>query len=74
MQDIAVTLVNSMQADGCTNLSGGLFEGVEQVNNKTPESNPVKSIMLLTDGHANKGITSPYVFLTPNHLFLALKL
>jgi Mg-chelatase subunit ChlD len=31
-KEIATSLVNSMEADGCTNLSGGLFEGVSQVN------------------------------------------
>lgn len=44
-----------------TNLSGGLLEGIAQVQNTTREKgepNPVQSVLLLTDGLANQGITN----------------
>lgn len=39
-----------------TNLSGGLAEGIRQLK-QSESQNTVKAIILLTDGHANHGIT-----------------
>ncbi|CAK4182063.1 unnamed protein product [Aphanomyces euteiches] len=55
--------VQAIQAGSMTNLSGGLLAGVDAVQQPNRadngEPNPVKSVLLLTDGQANEGITSP---------------
>ncbi|ETV97114.1 hypothetical protein H310_09923 [Aphanomyces invadans] len=55
--------VKCIQAGSCTNLSGGLVAGVEEVQRPTRldngEPNPVQSVLLLTDGQANEGVTGP---------------
>jgi len=57
--------LNEVEAEGMTNLSGGLFEGHTQVS-KHLNKNAINSILLLSDGIANRGITNikniiPYV-------------
>lgn len=42
--------------DGTTDLSGGLLEGIAQVNSQSAEGQ-VKHVLLLTDGKTNSGIT-----------------
>jgi Mg-chelatase subunit ChlD len=50
--------VKNIRAGSTTNLSGGLMAGVEELKKGAPgDSNEVKSLMLLTDGLANHGIT-----------------
>ncbi|VAW71168.1 hypothetical protein MNBD_GAMMA10-1286, partial [hydrothermal vent metagenome] len=54
-----------VEAGGMTNLSGGLFEGYTQVKKHLNE-NGINSILLLSDGIANRGITNtknliPYI-------------
>ncbi len=54
-----------IEAGGMTNLSGGLFEGHTQVKKHLNE-NGINSILLLSDGIANRGITNtkniiPYI-------------
>lgn len=41
--------------DGITDLSGGLLEGIAQVNSQSAEGQ-VKHVLLLTDGKANSGV------------------
>jgi Mg-chelatase subunit ChlD len=48
-------VVERLATRGCTNLSGGLFKGIE-IMQKRRRPNPVGSIMLMTDGLANEGI------------------
>ncbi|KAF0688573.1 Aste57867_19818 [Aphanomyces stellatus] len=54
--------VAAVTAGSMTNLSGGLLAGIEEI--QTPrradndEPNPVQSVLLLTDGQANEGITT----------------
>ncbi|EQC42257.1 hypothetical protein SDRG_01091 [Saprolegnia diclina VS20] len=54
--------VQGVHAGSCTNLSGGLLAGLEEVQSSSrPDSgepNPVQSVLLLTDGLANAGISS----------------
>ena len=51
-------LVNKIKARGMTNLSGGMLEGYNQTS--ISKSNKyVNRVLLLSDGLANEGITSP---------------
>lgn len=47
--------IENVVSGGSTNLSGGLFEGVSQTAARAPED--ITAVLLLTDGHANHGIT-----------------
>lgn len=53
--------LKKIRAGNCTNLSGGLMEGIEEVQkptrSDTQEPNPVRSVLILTDGLANSGMT-----------------
>ncbi|QNB45487.1 VWA domain-containing protein [Thermanaerosceptrum fracticalcis] len=49
--------VNGIVTGGCTNLSGGLLKGAAQVKANLKDGQ-VNRVILLTDGIANKGITS----------------
>ena len=49
--------INSLSASGGTNLSGGMEEGYKQVKS-TYKRNRINRVLLLSDGRANKGITS----------------
>lgn len=51
--------INSLQPGGFTNLSGGMFEGYDQVNNNYMRGY-VNKVFLLSDGLANRGITDRY--------------
>jgi len=62
-------ILQKIKAGSSTNLSGGLFHGIQEVQRqgwgfgfgfglKGDKPNPVRSVLLLTDGEANKGITS----------------
>jgi len=53
----ALNVVNSIHERGCTNLSGGMLEGLSVLSERRGPKNDVSSILLLTDGHANRGIT-----------------
>jgi len=46
--------IAAIQEGGTTNLSGGWLKGLEQLRGS---SEPARKILLLTDGHANQGIT-----------------
>ncbi len=48
--------LSEIDANGMTNLSGGIFEGYTQVKKHLNENN-INSILLLSDGKANRGIT-----------------
>jgi Mg-chelatase subunit ChlD len=52
----AVTAVRNIAARGCTNLSGGLFKGLELCQPAT--SSDVTAVLLFTDGLANAGVTA----------------
>jgi von Willebrand factor type A domain len=55
---LAASKVSQIQVNGMTNLSGGLLRGVEILEGRpASERNEVASILLLTDGHANEGLT-----------------
>eukprot|EP00301_Raphidiophrys_heterophryoidea_P019155 c4132_g1_i1.p1 GENE.c4132_g1_i1~~c4132_g1_i1.p1 ORF type:complete len:495 (+),score=128.16 c4132_g1_i1:123-1487(+) len=43
---------------GCTNLSGGLFQGLELLAQRQHFKNEVSSVLLMTDGLANAGVTN----------------
>ena len=50
--------INSVTTRGCTNLCGGLLEGMRAVTSRTGVMADVASVLLLTDGLANVGISS----------------
>jgi uncharacterized protein YegL len=50
----ANTAIQNVRVDGMTNLSAGLFTGFDQISS---DDKRVQSILLFTDGDANKGIT-----------------
>lgn len=53
-------LINSITANGNTNLSGGLVTGVEILRERPADDRAdVCSVLLLTDGQANHGFTDP---------------
>ena len=56
----AIEAIRRIRAGSMTNLSGGALKGVEMISEglKTSEAD-VKSVLLLTDGLMNQGITSP---------------
>eukprot|EP01135_Chromosphaera_perkinsii_P003420 Nk52_evm44s242 gene=Nk52_evmTU44s242 len=59
-KDKAQEKVKSIDTSGCTNLSGGLFAGMDLITNRPDEKkNEVQSLLLLTDGMANEGIQDP---------------
>ena len=56
------TIIKELKVGNTTNLSGGLFKAVEQINDyKTfnKDDNRSWNILLLTDGIANEGIVDP---------------
>jgi Ca-activated chloride channel family protein len=56
--DAAAARVLGIDARGSTNLSGGWLKGLEMLT-ASPRSEALRRIVVLTDGHANAGITSP---------------
>lgn len=50
--------VKALCTDGCTNLSGGMSLGVSELQSAS-SPNAVRSVLLLTDGHANRGVADP---------------
>lgn len=54
------TAIGRVQAGGITNLSGGWLKGCEYVKTHL-DSQKVNRVLLLTDGHANMGITDPAI-------------
>lgn len=53
--------IHNMRCDGCTNLSGGLLLGLNVVSrdmeSRETEDNSGYSVLVFTDGEANRGIT-----------------
>lgn len=49
--------MDTIEPGGTTNLSGGLIEGAQHVR-KNKRDGMVNRVILLSDGHANKGITN----------------
>jgi uncharacterized protein YegL len=53
----AMDKIKALRAGSCTNLSGGLFKGIDIVKSRSKKSKAaVTSILLMTDGEANEGI------------------
>ena len=56
-------VLKNIQAGSATNLSGGLLAGIQEVQKSSRkdggEANPVRSVLILTDGLANAGLTDP---------------
>ena len=53
------SLIDSVHTRGSTNLCGGLIKGMKMVMERAGDKADVASVLLLTDGHANVGISSP---------------
>ena len=56
------SILKNIRAGSATNLSGGLLAGIQEVQKPTrkdqSQPNPVRSVLMLTDGLANAGVTS----------------
>lgn len=50
--------VKALRTQGCTNLSGGMTLGIQELQSAS-SPNAVRSVLLLTDGHANRGVSDP---------------
>ncbi|GMI28655.1 hypothetical protein TrCOL_g11758 [Triparma columacea] len=61
-----VRKVGLIRTTGCTNISGGLGMSVSSLLSSPPTSSSptVRSVLLLTDGHANRGISEPDALLS----------
>jgi len=55
-KDLIKQRIETIEAGGTTNLSGGLIEGAQHVR-KNKGDGVVNRVILLSDGHANEGIT-----------------
>ena len=55
-RDKFIRCVKNIQPGTSTNLSGGLSEGICELK-KSTQRNVIRAVLLLTDGHANHGIT-----------------
>lgn len=56
-KDEALSKIMQLTTRGCTNLSGGISLAAREIREVT-NPNEVRTIFLLTDGHANEGVTS----------------
>ena len=54
---LAEDVVGAIVADGTTNLSGGLYEGLRNLHEDKENVNDISTVMLFTDGAANEGET-----------------
>ncbi len=54
-----IARIEQVKADGGTNISSGLDEGYAEAHDAHIAPDAVKIVMLLSDGHANGGDTSP---------------
>ncbi|WP_186445914.1 vWA domain-containing protein [Paenibacillus cremeus] len=57
-KDLMKQRIESIQTGGSTNLSGGLLQGIQYVL-KSKREGSINRVILLSDGHANQGITDP---------------
>lgn len=57
-KNTARAAINSITSGGCTNLSGGLVQGVKELAHRT-HKNDVASVLLFTDGLINVGPSAP---------------
>jgi hypothetical protein len=55
-KEMALKRIKEISCNGCTNLSGGLTLAAQEMRS-IQSPNQVRSIFLLTDGHANEGVT-----------------
>jgi Ca-activated chloride channel homolog len=55
-KEVALQKINTIHADGQTNLSGGLALALQEIR-FIKEPNIIQTVFLLTDGHANVGVT-----------------
>jgi len=57
-RDLSIAKINAITPQGCTNLSGGITSALTQLLDCASPS-PVRSVVVLTDGHANRGVDGP---------------
>ncbi|EGD81075.1 hypothetical protein PTSG_11020 [Salpingoeca rosetta] len=55
----ATAALSTLRAQRCTNLSGGLFKGIEMMQGRERSAASVSSVLLMTDGIANEGVRGP---------------
>jgi Ca-activated chloride channel family protein len=51
-------IIDTIKTDGGTNISEGLRLGYEQMKSSSVPADAVRCVMLLSDGHANAGVTA----------------
>ena len=56
--DAVKRLIAQLEPRGSTNLAGGLFRGIDEVNRNATRAG-INRVLLFSDGLANQGITSP---------------
>eukprot|EP00803_Ostreobium_quekettii_P004852 evm.model.scf_752.6 EVM.evm.TU.scf_752.6 scf_752:40964-48049(-) len=63
---VAANKISALRTGDYTNLSGGLFKGVQQQQEVAVEETPgpTRCVMLFTDGLANEGVTDPEKIVT----------
>lgn len=54
----AISAVNELRASGCTNMSGGMLKGFEQLKSSDLPKGSIHRMLLFTDGQANIGLNS----------------
>jgi Ca-activated chloride channel family protein len=55
-KDLMKKHIEAIESGGSTNLSGGMLQGI-QYNVQTKKEGSINRVILLSDGHANEGIT-----------------
>jgi uncharacterized protein YegL len=58
-RDLILGKVSALRTDGCTNLSAGLMSVRDVIQGPTTSAGRKQGIFLLTDGHANRGVSDP---------------
>lgn len=69
-KEMALMKIKQLKTDGNTNLSGGLDMGLTLMKEHSSNPNEIHSVMLMTDGLANSGVTEKPAItnIVKNHL------
>eukprot|EP00299_Pterocystis_sp_00344_P020243 c9943_g1_i1.p1 GENE.c9943_g1_i1~~c9943_g1_i1.p1 ORF type:complete len:482 (-),score=123.92 c9943_g1_i1:165-1526(-) len=69
-KDAARLALAQINDRGSTNLSGGLWRGLQVLKDRTDGKNEVSSVLLLTDGLANAGVVEPTALVSQTQALL----
>lgn len=59
-KDMLRQRIGDLCTRGCTNFSGGMLMGLDEVKKADIPAGTIKRIIMLTDGHANQGVATDY--------------